>query len=164
MRFFVLFPVMMLGAAVLPLAAAPAQAMVGDVEACVGGGPAIKVRVFGFKQQRGNLRFALYEQGGWLKKGGSVKKMRVPVTAAAMDVCIAVPKPGAYGVAVHHDIDGDKEKDRSEGAGFSRNPKLSLLGRPSFAGSRIEVRAGVQPIAIQMLYLRGLTIGPARNG
>ncbi|WP_300972836.1 DUF2141 domain-containing protein [Sphingomonas sp. LHG3406-1] len=161
MRFLVLFPVLMLGSAALPATAA--SAMAGDVQACAAGGPAIKVRVSGFKQQRGNLRFALYDQSGWLRKGGSLKKVRVPVTGSAMDVCIAVPKPGAYGLAVHHDIDADKEQDRSDGAGFSRNPRLSLLGRPKFAGTRIEVGAGVQPISVRMLYLNGLAIGPARS-
>jgi uncharacterized protein (DUF2141 family) len=158
-----------LALALLPLATlalpAPAGAvMVGDVAACEAGRPAIKVRVTGFKQQKGQLRFALYGAGGWLKKGGSLKKLRVPVTAPAMDVCVAVPQPGSYAVAIHHDLDADKERDRSDGAGFSRNPRLSLLGKPSFASSSVQVGEGVRPLGVQLMYLRGLTIGPARGG
>lgn len=161
MRFALLAPALPLF--LLTLTAPADAAMVGDVAACSAGAPALKVRLSGFKQVKGQVRVALYQQGGWLKKGGSLKKIRVPVTAPAMDVCIAVPQAGAYAVAIHHDLDSDKQKDRSDGAGFSNNPRLSLFGRPGFAGSRVQVAGGVRPIAIQLMYLNGLSIGPARG-
>jgi len=147
----------------LALSAPAGAAVVGDVAACAEGAPALRVHLAGFREAKGQVRIAVYRQSGWLQKGGSLRKMRVPVTGPAMDVCVAVPGAGAYAVAVHHDVDADKEKDRTDGAGFSRNPRLSLLGRPSFVGSAVQVGNSVRPVAIQLMYLRGLTIGPARG-
>lgn len=158
---------MLLAAGLLTAMALPSAATaapLGDSTACNGDTPAILVRVTGFKEPRGLLRFALYDSAGWLKKGASLKKVKVPVSGRSMDVCIAVPRPGAYGVAVHHDIDSDKAKDRTDGAGFSGNPSLSLVGRPGFTGSRVQVAGTVVPIAVRLQYLRGLSIGPLRNG
>ena len=79
-----------------------------------------------------------------------------------MDLCVRVPRSGRFAVALHHDLNANRERDRSDGAGFSGNPRLSLVGRPSFAATAVDVR-GVTRLGIQMLYLRGLTIGPARS-
>ena len=53
-----------------------------------------------------------------------------------MNVCIAVPKPGTYAVAVRHDVDGD-------------NAKRDWVGN------------GVKPVRVILNYKRGLSIGPA---
>jgi uncharacterized protein (DUF2141 family) len=148
----------------LAISAAPAgAALVGDVAACSSGGPALRIAVGGFKEARGSLRVRLYQQDGWLERGRSLSRLRVPVTASSMDLCVRVPGPGRYAVALHHDLNANRERDRSDGAGFSRNPKLSFIGRPSFAATSIGVGGGVTAISIQMLYIRGLTIGPARS-
>lgn len=150
--------------AALALPTSASAAVVGDAASCAAGRPALKVRMSGFKRETGLLRIALYERAGWLRKGASLKKLKVPVTGGTVDVCIAVPGPGDYGLAVHHDIASDKKKDRSDGAGFSRNPQLSLMGRPSFSATGVAVGNGVRPIEIEMRYLHGLSIGPARRG
>jgi uncharacterized protein (DUF2141 family) len=158
-----LLPTLTLPLAVLALPVPAGASVVGDVTACASGQPSLKVRVSGFKEARGTVRVRLYEEGGWLQRGRSLSRIRVPVTATTMDLCVRVPEPGRYAVALHHDINGNRERDRSDGAGFSRNPRLSLTGRPSFSGTEVRVRDGVTPIGIQMMYLRGLTIGPARS-
>lgn len=157
-------PTLMTFLAALAMPTSVGAAVVGDSASCAAGRPALKVRVSGFKREAGLLRIALYERGGWLRKGASLKKLKVPVTGGTVDVCIAVPGPGDYGLAVHHDIAGDKKRDRGDGAGFSRNPQLSLMGRPSFAATGIAVGDGVRPIGIELRYLNGLSIGPARRG
>jgi len=158
-RPFLLVPTL----ALLVAPAAASSAVVGDVAACSIGHPALKVRVSGFKRVAGQLRFTLYDRAGWLRKGASLKKLRVPVTGSAVEVCVAVPGPGTYGLALHHDLNADKQRDRSDGAGFSRNPRLSLMSRPSFASAEVSVGPSVHPIAIELRYLHGLTVGPARG-
>ncbi len=150
--------------AALALPAPAGAAVVGDAASCAAGRPSLKVRVSGFQREAGLLRIALYERGGWLKKGGSLKKLKVPVTSGSLDVCVSVPGPGTYALAVHHDIAGDKKRDRSDGAGASRNPHLSLMSRPSFTATGVAVGDGVRPIEIELRYLHGLSFGPARRG
>jgi uncharacterized protein (DUF2141 family) len=157
------FSTLLLPLAALAVPAPAGAAMVGDVAACASGEPSLKVRVSGLKEPRGTIRVRLYAEDGWLKRGRSLSGIRVPVTGTAMDLCVRVPSSGRYAVALHHDLNANRERDRSDGAGFSRNPRLSLIGRPSFAGTRVEVGTGVTLIVIQMMYLRGLAIGPVRS-
>lgn len=156
-------------ALVLPLGLATtgAQAAVvgSDAAACVAGKPAVQVRVSGFKRASGTVRVVLYEQNGWLKKGGSLRRIRVPVTSTQpIDVCVAVPRPGRYGIAVHHDLNGNRDRDLNDGGGFSRNPRIGLLSqRPRFEQTWFDVAGGTKVVPVTLLYLNGLRIGPARG-
>jgi uncharacterized protein (DUF2141 family) len=158
-------PLLSILALPLTLLASPAgasAAVAGDAAACASGESALLVRVSGFKEASGTIRVRLYEESGWLKRGRSLSKIRVPVTSSMMDLCVRVPRPGRYSVVLHHDLNGNRERDRSDGAGVSRNPKLSLIGRPSFGGTAVDVR-GVTRLGIQMMYVRGLSFAPARS-
>lgn len=153
----------------LPLAlsgtAADAAVVGSDAAACQAGKPSVQVRVSGFKRAGGTVRVVLYDRDGWLKKGGSLRKVRVPVKSGGpVDVCIAVPKPGQYAVAVHHDLNGNRDKDLSDGGGFSRNPKIGLLSnRPKYAQTWFEVGAGPKVVPVTLMYLNGLRVGPVRG-
>ena len=53
----------------------------------------------------------------------------VPVrSTAAMDICIAVPRAGRYAVAVHHDINGNGDKDANDGGAYAGKTVLFLSG------------------------------------
>lgn len=156
------------GALVLPLGipGSAAAAIVGkDAAACQLGRPAVQVRVSGFKQAGGTVRVRLYDARGFLKKGESLRKIRVPVQSrGTVDVCVAVPKPGRYSVAVQHDLNGNKDVDRADGGGFSRNPGLSLLGaRPSFGRTSFDVGSSPRVVPVTLQYLKGLRIGPVES-
>jgi uncharacterized protein (DUF2141 family) len=147
--------------------AAPAAAALGpDAPACSEGRPALLVSVNGFKVRTGRLRVQLYGDKPeiFLAKGGRLKRIDLPVTPAGpMNVCIAVPHPGVYAIAVRHDVNGDNARgDWSDGGGFSNNPSLSLFHlKPSLRQVAIGVGPGVRPVAITLLYRHGLSIGPA---
>ena len=147
------------GAAVL---AAPASAAVvgGDAAACLAGKPSVQVHLSGFKRASGMVKLALYDHDGFLEKGRKLRKVKVPVTeASSLDVCIAVPRPGLYAVAVHHDLNGNGDRDISDGGGYSRNPKLSITNlKPSFRHTAIVVGSAPRHVGIQLQYLRGLSI------
>ncbi|WP_205479261.1 DUF2141 domain-containing protein [Sphingomonas arenae] len=151
--------------ALLALAPVSAAVVGKDAAACNGGKPSLHVQVRGFKQAAGTVRVVLYGPDGYLQKGGSLRKVRVPVQSRdALDVCIAVPAPGTYAVAVHHDVDGDKQKDRTDGGGFSRNPRLSLTSlRPRFQATAVSVGSGPRVVPVQLQYLQGLRIGPVKG-
>jgi uncharacterized protein (DUF2141 family) len=144
------------GALALP---APAGAAAG----CAPGKPSVVVHVAGFKQPTGKVKVSLYgSEGRWLSKGGRISKVKVPVTGKAMDICMPVPAPGRYAVAVHHDYNRNGERDRQDGGGYSRNPKVSLLNpKPPFSKAAFTVGNGPSKVGVTLLYVKGLSVGPA---
>ena len=146
--------------------AAPASAQLGpDAAACRGNGQAVLVTVDGFRARTGNVRVAIYgsDPRTFLARGQTLRKINVPVTGAgAMRICVALPGPGRYAVAVRHDVNGNNSRgDWSDGAGFSRNPRISLVHlRPSYNNVAIDVGRGVTPVTVILNYRFGLVIRP----
>jgi uncharacterized protein (DUF2141 family) len=122
--------------------------------ACTGPASATRllVRVEGVESSSGLVAVTLYadERSRFLARRGSLYVGRVPARQGRTEVCIHVPKPGTYALAVYHDADADRSFDRtslglpSEGFGFSNNPP-TFLGMPNFARVRIAVpRSGTR--------------------
>jgi uncharacterized protein (DUF2141 family) len=131
---------------------------------CAAGKPSVLVHLDGFKQPTGRVKVALYGSDGsrWLAKSGRIAKVKVPVTGRSMDICVPVPAPGRYAIAVHHDLNTNGERDRQDGGGYSRNPKVSLFNpKPSFAKAAFTVGNGPARVGVTLLYIRGLSVGPA---
>lgn len=131
---------------------------------CAPGKPSVLVHVAGFKKPAGKVKVSLYgsDSSRWLEKGGRVSKVKVPVTGKAMDICMPVPAPGRYAVAVHHDLNRNGERDRHDGGGYSRNPKVSLLNpKPAFSKAAFTVGNGPARVGVNLLYLKGLSVGRA---
>lgn len=152
--------------ALLGLPALPAAAAVlgPDAAACARDDPALLVRVDGFKARTGTLRVQIYgdNPADFLAKGKKLRRIDLPVTPRGpMDVCVAVPAPGEYAVAVRHDLDGNGKSGWSDGGGFSRNPSISLLKlKPSYRDVAIQVGESVKRLAVVLNYRQGLSIGP----
>ena len=130
---------------------------------CAPGKPSVVVHVAGFKRPQGRLKVSLYgsDAGRWLAKSGRISKVKVPVTGRAMDICMPVPAPGRYAVAVHHDLNLNGERDRQDGGGYSRDPKVSPFNpKPSFAKAAFTVGNGPARVGVTLLYIRGLSVGP----
>lgn len=133
---------------------------------CVPGKPSVIVHITGFKQPRGQVKLALYgsDTRRWLVKKGRISRVKLPVTGKAMDICIPVPAPGQYAVAVHHDLNFNGERDRHDGGGYSRNPRVSLLNpKPSLSKTVFPVGNGPARVAITLLYIKGLSVGPVES-
>jgi uncharacterized protein (DUF2141 family) len=146
--------------------AAPASAQLGpDAAACRGNGQAVLVTVDGFRARTGNIRVAIYgsDPRQFLARGQTLRKVNVPVTGAGpMRICVALPGPGRYAVAVRHDVNGNNAHgDWSDGAGFSRNPRISLTNlRPNYNNVAINVGRGVTPVNVVLNYRFGFSIRP----
>ncbi|MGE0180006.1 MAG: DUF2141 domain-containing protein [Sphingomonas sp.] len=152
------------------LAATPAFGQYGpDAAACRNGGgatgSAILVNVGGFRERTGNIRVNVYgsNPSSFLARGQYVRQVNVPVARNGnMPICIAVPRAGRYAVAVRHDMDGNGRSGWSDGGGFSRNPRVSLVNlRPSYDSVAFNVGRGVATINVTLLYRYGLSIRPA---
>jgi len=139
---------------------APAAASAG----CTQAKPSVLVHVAGFKQPRGEVKVSLYgaDRERWLTKGGRISRVKIPVTGRAMDICLPVPAPGRYAVAVHHDLNVNGARDRQDGGGYSRDPKVNLFNpKPPFGKAAFTVGNGPARVGVTLLYIRGLGVGPA---
>ena len=164
-----LFP-LVAGAAVTALAlSTPAGATIVGANAavCVAGRPSLLVRVNGLKQPTGTLKLSIYGNNPsvYLKKQGRLRRIKVPVRGRGpIDVCIAVPRSGRYAVAVHHDLNGNGDKDRYDGGGYSNNPRVSITNmRPAFSRTAVSVGQAPAKVDVRLLYVRGLSVGPATS-
>lgn len=159
-------PLLALGALALsaPAQADPREASPNDPTCRVGGKPAVLVRVTGLKNGAGKVRVQAYGPGAakHLKKGGWAGRVDVPLGGRrSIDICLPLPATGQYSVAVRHDSNANKKSDWNDGAGFSRNPKLSLLGgRPSFGQTAVAVKEGPTRISVVVNYRTGMSVGP----
>ena len=154
--------------AMINLAAPARSTIVGsDAAVCAAGKPALLVRVNGLKQASGTLKLSVYgsDPSVYLKKQGRLRRIKVPVhSRGPIDVCVAVPKAGRYAVAVHHDLNGNGDKDRHDGGGYSNNPRVSITNlRPPFAQTAVSVGKSPAKVAVRLLYVRGLSVGPATS-
>ena len=127
------------------LAAVPGAAQTGD---CTGTKSDTKlyVNVENVKSAQGLVAVTLYADNSkkFLAKKGSLYVGRVSAKAGTTRVCIYVPAPGTYGLAVYHDRDGNRKFNRNglgmpaEPYGFSNNAS-TFLGLPSFKSVRMSV-------------------------
>ena len=133
-------------------------------------GPAMRIEVRGFKQIRGNLRVQIYgsDPAQFVKGGKRLARIEEPVRTDPIRVCVPVPGPGRYAVAVRHDLNGDGKSGLSDGGGFSGNPSLSLgdaiSGRmPHYDEVAVTVGSAPLKVDVVMQYVRGLSIGPVKS-
>ncbi|MBO0749837.1 MAG: DUF2141 domain-containing protein [Porphyrobacter sp.] len=122
-----------------------------------GAGPAVKVEISGITPAKGTLRVQLYPgtAADWLKSGRWLNRIEVPARGSSATVCMPVPGPGTYGIAVRHDVNGNGETDiRTDGGGMSNNPAVSILnlGKPSYKQTAFSVGSDVKTISIRMRY------------
>jgi uncharacterized protein (DUF2141 family) len=121
-----------------------------------GSGPAVNVRISGITPSHGILRVQLYRGAGdWLQKGRWLSRIEIPAQGSSATVCMPVPAPGNYGIAVRHDVNGNGATDiRSDGGGMSNNPSINILnlGKPSYDKTAFNVGNAVKTITIQMRY------------
>ena len=147
MRRFVLSAALCAALAGLTVSPAHAQACTGTASAT-----RFTVVVENVRSSRGLIAVTLYADDSrrFLARRGSLYVGRVPARAGVTRMCIFVPAPGTYGLAVYHDTDANRRFNRTalglpaEGYGFS-NDAPTLFGLPRFNSVRLAVpRDGFQ--------------------
>jgi uncharacterized protein (DUF2141 family) len=119
----------------------------------------LNVKVDGVRNATGIVAVTLYEDSSskFLARHGSLYVGRVEAKAGTTRVCIHVPKPGVYALAVYHDENANRTFDRTglglpaEGYGFSNNPS-TIAGLPSFRSVRLNVAKSGLATQVQMKY------------
>lgn len=144
------------------LALLPASRAEAD-PGCVG--PPSQTRVYvtveGIRSSEGLIATTLYadDPRRFLVRRGALYVGRVPAQAPTQRVCLFVPGPGVYAIAVYHDANANLKIDRnaiglpSEGFGFS-NDASTLLGLPLFGSVRIRLTPNLET-HIRLRYLHG---------
>ena len=141
------------------LVGASAAAQTGDP--CTGTPSATRlfVDVVNVRKAEGLIAVTLYadDRSKFLAHRGSLYVGRAPASAPTTEVCIYVPQPGIYGLAVYHDADADRSFDRNglglpkEGYGFSNNPPV-IFGLPSFSKVRLSVPRTDMRTSVRLRY------------
>lgn len=150
--------------ALRPLLAAAALGAAGQAAAqgdCTGPPSATRlfVNVEGVRSSQGLIAVTLYPDDShrFLARRGSLYVGRVPARAGTTRVCIHLPAPGTWAIAVYHDADGNRRFNRTglglpaEGYGFSNNAP-ALLGLPSFRRVRLAVPRTDMATSISLHY------------
>lgn len=132
-----------------------------DMSLCAPGkGPAVRVAVSGIKSSSGNLFVRAYpaNSSDWLKSKRYVMRVDATPQPGNVAVCVPLPATGDYAIAVHHDVNGNRKSDLSDGAGMSNNPGikkvLGLVPRPpSVDKVRFSADSGVTRMSISIQYM-----------
>ena len=141
----------------------PAYARTGpnDLNLCAPSqGPAVRVTISGLKSGQGNVFVRAYvaDSRDWLVSKRYIMRVDVKPQAGAVTACVPLPAAGDYAIAVHHDVNGNRKSDLSDGAGMSNNPKikkiLGLIPRaPSVDKVRFSAGSGVTRVPITIQYM-----------
>ena len=127
--------------------------------ACAPGkGASALVTITNIEASKGKLRIQAYRgvKSDWLEKGKWLNRIEIPAKAGTMRVCMPLPGPGSYGIAVRHDVNGNGSTDLTQdGGGMSNNPSINIfnLGKPSYTKTRFNVGDGPHSLTIQMRYM-----------
>ena len=119
-------------------------------------GMPLTLKVEGVKNDKGNIRAALYADAKTFRKEAEAVAV-VQQAASPGEVILRWNdlKPGRYAVVVYHDEDANGELNRrfgmfpTEGYGLSNNPKVS--GPPPFEPSAFELSSPTE-ITIELRY------------
>lgn len=129
-----------------------------SVAPCQADGPAVWMRVMGVRSSTGKLRVNLYRgtAADWLESGRWLNRIELPAREGTMMICMPVPEPGNYAIAIRHDANNNGKTDiTSDGGGMSNNPSINIfnLGRPGIDKTRFTVGREIVRMNIRMRYL-----------
>lgn len=115
----------------------------------------LEVMVEGVQTSTGNIQVALFTaQEGFLKPEGVYRADSVKAHKGTTTVFIDDLPPGAYALAIFHDLNENQELDKNwvgipkEPMGFS-NARIKTFGPPSFEDCRVDFRQDMS-ISVQL--------------
>lgn len=158
--------------AALPNAGAQAAVLGPDAHVCADGGRAMLVRIEGLKNRQGRLRVRSFAgpEDTYFQGSGALGRVEIPIPATgSVEVCMPVPRAGAYAVDVRHDANDNGKTDMSDGGGLSGNPEMSAMDvllkhRPDPSQVRVRVVNGVTIVPIMLRYFQGGSFRPVGRG
>jgi uncharacterized protein (DUF2141 family) len=133
-------------------------------------GPAIVVTATGLRDRHGQLKLEVYpsneadflsDDNVLVMAGKTFRRAYLALPAdGPVQLCIRLPRPGEYSLALLHDRNADHLFNlSSDGIGFSNNPRIGF-SRPKAAATRVVAGAGITRISIVLNYRHGLFVRP----
>ena len=124
---------------------------------CAADDLAIRINITRIKRIKGSLVIDLHDNTPehFLKSSKVLLRIRQPVTAKEMNVCMPVATPGQYAIGIYHDNNDNEKFDKNflgipkEHFGASNNPKFGLE-KPPIDGSLFEVTETGANISLRM--------------
>jgi len=108
------------------------------------------------RDAKGEMSASLYpgDPSQFLHKDGALKVWYAPVRAPSTTMCIWIPGPGTYAVAVYQDWNMNHRFDHNllkgiEPFGFSDNPPI-YFSQPSFDRTKFRVTAAETAIHVRL--------------
>ena len=108
------------------------------------------------RKPQGEMSASLYpgDPSQFLIKNGALKVWYAPARAPSTVMCIWIPGPGTYAVAVYQDLNGNHRWDHNffkgiEPFGFSNDPSIGF-SQPSFGSTKFHVKADETTIHIKL--------------
>jgi uncharacterized protein (DUF2141 family) len=140
-----------------PASAQYRQTYSNDMGKCRSGA-SVKVNISGIESSSGRIRVQSYRgtKEDWLEKGRWLGRIEVAAKKGSMTVCMPLPGPGVYAIAVRHDTNGNGKTDiTKDGGGMSNNPSINILnlGKPSYKKTQFSVGSAPASISIAMRYM-----------
>lgn len=133
---------------------------------------AVLLTIDGFKSRDGNVRVELWPgtEGDFLRdhheliaEGKAYQRVTVPTPASGpAQICVPLPGAGSYALGAFHSPSGVRKFNfRSDGATFTRNPRLNAFNsRPKAADVAVAYGPGLNREVVTLNYLRGLSFRP----
>jgi uncharacterized protein (DUF2141 family) len=154
--------------AALPAIPAAATPVGPHAALCEAGNRSVTVRVSGFRVRTGRVRVQLYaaDPRTFLERGRWLQRIEVPASGSGdLDICVPVASAGRYAIMVRHDANANGSNDRSDGAGFSGNPRVSLLDlalrrKPPLDRVAFAVAEANVTTRVVLNYVQGTRFGP----
>ena len=109
------------------------------------------------RNEKGNIRFALYEQPEEFPTGEKLRGQEENAKTGAVQTIFKNLAPGTYAVAVHHDENKDDEMNLGffvfplEGYGFSNNARV-VFAPPTFDAAAFTLGAESMAISLTLVY------------
>ena len=128
---------------------------------CVGtpSSAALHFTVQNVRSTQGHMTGTIYRDDPvtFLKKAGALKVWSVAVTLPTTDMCVWLPGPGLYALAVYQDLNDNGAFDHPglgsiEPFGFSRNPTFLIPLPPDLASTRFKAGEGDTVLRIRLNY------------
>ena len=117
----------------------------------------LEVTVKALRNDKGQLRMAIYNDPGEFPRGNEIRSLDISVKSGDVTGLFRGIKPGTYALAIHHDENLNNKMDTNfvgmpnEGYGFSNDARV-FLTPPTFEAASFVIDKKLKKISLYIVY------------